>query len=356
MVMDTTTELGTPCAPSWTDEWIAQVDAREADIGRRICGARTLAGKPCPLGSNHKSGRCKHHGGFNLTGAKPGNRNAVVHGLYSQRLAVCGPHCPMWKRCPCAGDEILNLPPDDRPLCPYEQQVFETAYTNEIGEAVSWGDMSSPLDKQLAHHGALLAVMVWRAAAAMAEKPLTETPIQNFIGEPEHGSIHAHTEAFLRMTREYERWRRFMERRRSERRPNKNPSAIVSRSDAAYHATREQTDTAQNLEETLHTETTIDPREAWSERMSVHALDAAARGDDSRSLAGLTRANMIAKAKEEAQCREKEVYASYRPNKDIHGVMTEKAIEKIMEYWKESVRPTNETDEEVTKTVCEAPP
>lgn len=128
------TKMGTPRALSWDQEWLTTVDIREIEIGRRICGARTLSGTPCPMGSNHPTGRCPHHGGFNLTGAPKGNRNAVIHGLYSQRLAICGKHCPMWQRCPTAGDHILALAPDERPLCPYEQELFETTLTDELGE------------------------------------------------------------------------------------------------------------------------------------------------------------------------------------------------------------------------------
>ncbi len=36
-----TTTRGTPCAISWDDAWVAQVEAREQAMDRRICGART---------------------------------------------------------------------------------------------------------------------------------------------------------------------------------------------------------------------------------------------------------------------------------------------------------------------------
>ena len=49
------TKMGSPCSPRWDDDWIAAVDAAESNAGRRICGARTLAGTPCRLESNHEN-------------------------------------------------------------------------------------------------------------------------------------------------------------------------------------------------------------------------------------------------------------------------------------------------------------
>ena len=39
-----TTQHGTPCANTWTPEWIAVVEAREESLERRICGARLMSG------------------------------------------------------------------------------------------------------------------------------------------------------------------------------------------------------------------------------------------------------------------------------------------------------------------------
>src|SRR5262245_40953974 len=103
------TTRGTPCALSWDDAWVAQVEAREAAVDRRVCGARTIGGTPCPLPSDHASGRCRHHGGFALPGAPADNRNAVVHGLYSRRLMICGSHCPAWQSCPMGGGSTFSL-------------------------------------------------------------------------------------------------------------------------------------------------------------------------------------------------------------------------------------------------------
>ena len=40
------TPRGTPRAQSWSDDWIATVEAKESLYGRRICGARLLSGTP----------------------------------------------------------------------------------------------------------------------------------------------------------------------------------------------------------------------------------------------------------------------------------------------------------------------
>jgi hypothetical protein len=98
------TTLGTPCARSWTQDWIDAIDAKESQLNHRICGARLPDATPCCNASDHPSGRCQFHGGFDLTGAPPGNRNAHIHGLYSRRLRTCTPDCPLYQTCPCANN------------------------------------------------------------------------------------------------------------------------------------------------------------------------------------------------------------------------------------------------------------
>ena len=98
----THTTLGTPCARTWSPDWIATVNATETELNHRICGARLHDATPCTNTSNHPSGRCPHHGGFDLTGAPLGNRNHVIHGLYTRRLRTCTPNCPYWQTCPLA--------------------------------------------------------------------------------------------------------------------------------------------------------------------------------------------------------------------------------------------------------------
>ncbi|HIJ65265.1 MAG TPA: hypothetical protein HPP77_04870, partial [Candidatus Hydrogenedentes bacterium] len=168
------TKRGTKCSRVWQDDWIERVEKTEAELGRPICGARTMAGTPCTLGSNHPSGRCRFHGGFDLTGAPKGNRNAVLHGLYSRRLQVCGTHCPQWESCPCAGDDVLALPLKERPTCPYEQTEYNTVLTDVLAK-IELSPDPDPLDKHNAHTLALLHVMMSRAATALRNQQLIET-------------------------------------------------------------------------------------------------------------------------------------------------------------------------------------
>ncbi|MBI5092883.1 MAG: hypothetical protein HZB26_10630, partial [Candidatus Hydrogenedentes bacterium] len=170
----THTTPGSPCAKSWDTPWIAQVEAAEQRLGRRICGARTHNGVPCELESNHANGRCKFHGGFALTGAAPGNRNAVIHGLYSRRLRTCSDGCPMWDRCPCAGADVKALKPIQRPLCAYEQMEYDTALTDALARA-STSFRPDPLRLHIAHSFAAIQVLFNRALKAIAINGMTDT-------------------------------------------------------------------------------------------------------------------------------------------------------------------------------------
>ena len=139
-----TTKLGTPCSAKWPAHWIEIVDRVEAQEGHRICGAHSTAGTPCrlePATITHPhgftvighdtpktpppdNGRCRFHGGAAGIGAPLGNRNAIIHGLYSRRLQRCGKHCPVWQWCPAAGKDVLALAPNERPLCVYEKEEY----------------------------------------------------------------------------------------------------------------------------------------------------------------------------------------------------------------------------------------
>ena len=119
------TKLGTPCSPKWDEAWVAQVDYVERQLDHRICGAHSPAWTPCKLASTHANGRCRFHGGAAGIGAPKGNRNAMIHGLYSRRLQQCGDHCPLWQMCPMAGKDVAALPHKERPYCVYEEREYE---------------------------------------------------------------------------------------------------------------------------------------------------------------------------------------------------------------------------------------
>jgi hypothetical protein len=197
------TGLGTPCSSAWDDAHIARVEAAELQLNRPICGARTLTGNLCTLEPNHDNGRCRFHGGFNLTGAQPGNRNAVIHGLYSRAIQTCGEQCPMWKTCPCAGPDIAKLDARDRPRCPYEVAAFNAAVTDARAHLAA----AAPNAQHVACELAMVRVLLLRTASALA----TQSPVDTTIitGE-KYGMTSkkpgAYLQAFMRVSSEHRRY------------------------------------------------------------------------------------------------------------------------------------------------------
>jgi len=187
----TTTTLGTPCARTWTESWITTVNETETQLNRRICGARLPNATPCTNTSNHASGRCPHHGGFDLTGAPPGNRNHVIHGIYSRRLRTCAANCPYGQACPCA---TANHEPGAAPSpCPYQQIQYNTVLTDALA-IVESQPHPNPIGIHLAHNVATLQVLVSDAATYLANQQPTdaaESPNPNA------------TIAFIRLMREF---------------------------------------------------------------------------------------------------------------------------------------------------------
>ncbi len=196
------TTLGTPCARSWSNDWIATVDATESERNHRICGARLPDGTPCCNESDHPSGRCPFHGGFDLTGAPPGNRNHVIHGLYSRRLRPCTQICPHWQTCPLSAEALAKAdkPPKssmsdqpDRsnssdssntshssyksyspeaassqspPICLYQLTEYNTVLTDALA-IVESQPHPNPMGLHNAHNVATLQVLVSTAAAQL---------------------------------------------------------------------------------------------------------------------------------------------------------------------------------------------
>ncbi len=207
------TSLGSPCSPAWDGAWIGVVEAAEHEAGRRVCGARTLDGTPCTLVPGHENGRCRYHGGFALTGAQPGNRNGVIHGLYARGLQRCGEHCPQWGWCPLtnvggdaaagASEDLAGLAPRQRPACPYEAAQFQTALSDLL--AALPGDAGSHLP-QLVHQVALQQVMMQRAAAAMGVTSLTEeTHVESGTYRMDSAKPAAALAAYTRLAAEHRR-------------------------------------------------------------------------------------------------------------------------------------------------------
>lgn len=199
------TAAGTPYAASWSKSWIARVTQTETRLQRRICGARLPDGSPCELESHHDSGRCRMHGGFDLTGAPAGNSNAEIHGLYARRLKTCGPQCPMWNECPCAGADVAAMEPAKRPTCPYEQVEYDSAVAEALKSAKRSGSATPVQD---AHTLALLQVMTTRASLAVRNEPLAFEV--GFVSEGKFcqtgSKLTAHFQAFTRIVAEYRRF------------------------------------------------------------------------------------------------------------------------------------------------------
>jgi len=216
------TSMGTPCARSWDDGWVAKVEAAEQRLQRRVCGARMMSGNPCELAPNHENGRCRFHGGFALTGAAPGNRNAVIHALYSRRLRVCDSGCPLWGQCPCAGPDIESMPAMERPTCPYEQTEYNTALTDALGRAAT-NPNTDPLALHIAHNVALLQVMMTRASLALRNGPLVDAITATRDATDNSGAYEmqstkpsAHLQAFTRIASEFRRFAAMLEPREPE--------------------------------------------------------------------------------------------------------------------------------------------
>jgi hypothetical protein len=53
-------------------------------LSSRRCGATTRSGKPCRSPAVGWKKRCRMHGGAPGSGAPPGNKNALKHGLYTR--------------------------------------------------------------------------------------------------------------------------------------------------------------------------------------------------------------------------------------------------------------------------------
>ena len=197
---NTKTTLGTPCAPAWSTQWIQKVEAAEAELGHRICGAVGLDGTPCPNSSEHSNGRCKYHGGCPNIGGQPGNTNTTKHGLYSRRLRTCGPHCPKRHSCPLYDQKLDEVPKQELPICPYEQQEYD----NLTQALLPQGPMHSPLYEHMVHTTALLSVMSSRAAALLGMYTVVEVTKVRFENYTmDSNKVSCILSAFLRLSSEH---------------------------------------------------------------------------------------------------------------------------------------------------------
>ena len=313
------TSKGSPCARPWDDEWAAKVEAAEQRLERRICGARTLTEAPCELAPNHENGRCRFHGGFQLTGGREGNRNAVIHGLYSRRLRVCDASCPQWNGCPCAGADVESIPEPSRPTCPYEQTEYNTALTDAL-DRVSRNPNHDGLDLHVAHNLALLQVMLNRAAVSMRNAPLVdETVASTDAYHMKSSKPSAHLDAFTRISREYRHFAAMLKAPQPVE-PDVNEFICHKGRMAA------DTDLDPDNDRLLHPDSTLDGTQQ-ARRYMREAVKHAAAGKDVAALDSVMDAASIQPAMLDAWMDR--VVGAYRPK---GNVLPEAAVKKVIRY------------------------
>lgn len=259
------TPLGSPASPRWDQDWFNTVVQTERKLGHRICGARTNAGTPCTLKPNHPNGRCKFHGGFDLTGAQPGNRNAVTHGLYARALRTCGPQCPLWNQCPCAGDDVAKLPPAERPTCPYEATEFQMALT-DIAARARITPTSDPVTRRMLHQAALLQVMTTRAAIALRDAPITidagaKSDNYQYLSQKPNPLL----DAYFRIAREYRQAIKWLD---------ENSPIKITDDALKDHQRRAQNDASLAPEDQARLDTTPNPAEHRARHIMQDAIAA----------------------------------------------------------------------------------
>lgn len=315
------TSRGTPCARSWDDDWLATVEAAEQRLDRRICGARTRAAVPCELDPNHTNGRCRFHGGFALTGAQKANRNAVIHGLYSRSIRICGPSCPLWSACPCAGADLEALPEAQLPSCPYEQSEYNSLLTGAL-DRVSRNPDRDALDLNLAHHVAILGVMTNRAAIALRNEPLVDqTTVAAKNYQSSSRKVSPSLDAFTRLSREYRRCAAELKAAKPEEPPIE---------DFLNHHTRISADTSldPDLDALLHPATLSDGADQ-ARRYLRRAEKCAAEGHDAAAIQAAFNADALqSHASEDWIDR---IVGAYRPRgKTLAEDSFKKIIQKLL--------------------------
>jgi len=132
----------------------------------------------------------------------------------------------MWKACPFAEEDLLEIPLSNRPNCVYEQTEYDRVVEHYAGQ----GDA---VDVHLAHTVALLQVMVSRAASALSIEGFTETTRATGAQySMESSKMSAALQAFLRLAREHRQYRRELTREMAAgeaRVANEKPQSLCMR-------------------------------------------------------------------------------------------------------------------------------
>jgi hypothetical protein len=113
----------------------------------------------------------------------------------------------MWKDCPVSSEEVLKLPQNNRPMCPYEAQQWEAAL-GAVEERMARTPEHDALDGQFGEHVALLQVMVTRAAHALSACGFTDvvkTQKDEVGALTSSVKLPSALQAFMRLSTEYRR-------------------------------------------------------------------------------------------------------------------------------------------------------
>jgi hypothetical protein len=119
----------------------------------------------------------------------------------------------MWKSCPVASDEVLKVPQNNRPMCPYEAQQFEAAL-GAVEERMARLPGADALDGQFGEHVALLQVMVTRASHALSACGFTDvvkTQKDEIGASTSQVKLPSALQAFMRLSTEYRRCVKMLE-------------------------------------------------------------------------------------------------------------------------------------------------
>jgi hypothetical protein len=117
----------------------------------------------------------------------------------------------MWKTCPLANKDVLEVDPRDRPKCPFETAQYNASLTDALAR-VDTNPQADALTRHTAHHVAMLQVMTMRAASAMAEHALVDTTVTT-AKEYQKTDMKpgVYMQAFLRLSAELRRFAKLLE-------------------------------------------------------------------------------------------------------------------------------------------------
>ncbi|MCC6796551.1 MAG: hypothetical protein IT366_15630 [Candidatus Hydrogenedentes bacterium] len=380
----THTTLGTPCARTWSADWIATINAKESELNHRICGARLYDATPCTNTSNHPSGRCPHHGGFDLTGAPPGNRNHTIHGLYSRRLRSCTKRCPHWQTCPLANAQsttpspsissIPSIPPNPDLTCPYQLVEYNTVLTDALAIAESQPH-PNPMAIHLAHNVALLQVLISNAAThltnpshlsaqsepdkgARASRPCSSSsssdpesrPCDSEVDFPNPNAINA----FIRLMREFRASLKMLAAHQhhplNRQKQNTTPPTPES---FQRHTHRMKHDIQLDPDSIAETQVDLNLPQTHARAYLQQSIQAASQGNDVEMCEAFDNAAQLDEPL--AQSERDHVLASYRPAKQS---ISEELAQQILGNLHLPALPAQEETEKDTPTseMCEQKP